>query len=186
MEETEMVLGYLVNNPASDHRVSFSDTILLFGSIEPVPLTRTLRAYFTGHNMGSMPHVRVQLAKQLASVMLQFRKTPLLLPNWTSDDMAFFDKPWDGYSAEATFQWPHLSVFICGENSGEQCPVGDRKGKQSGTQDVTMGQIFLGLATMLVEIALQRSLIDVLSSWHKYRTGYLPDNGAAPQNDIED
>lgn len=165
VENPELYLGYLEINKDEIHRVSFSDAYLTLGRYEPIPLVQVFRTFFTGRNTESMPHERVELAKQYASAMLQFQRTPLLYKNWSSNDIMFFGKPQDRIEAEESFRGPHLNVCI-----QEKPQLGDEKGninegmgKQPGSEEFIFSQSLFELAIMLVEIGFQAPLADIVS-----------------------
>jgi len=162
-EDPELCLGYIESDKISKYVVLFDDAYLTFGRSEPRSLVNLMEDVFSGPMVDSMPYERVGLAKQLASAMLQFQQTPLLRPDWNSEDILFFGKPHDRFQAREMFQGPHLDVCITRTND-------DASGTRDSIADSGVGFIMhrwtFALAVMLIEIAHQKPITSLVSTYY--------------------
>jgi len=158
-ENPNLNLGYIETDGLQKYAVLFDDAHLVFGNNEPISLPSLMIDLLGRVGAGSMPYERVELAKQLASALLQFQHTPLLCPAWGSEDIVFFGNPRDRIEAHKLFKGPHLHVCIK-ETQG----VGIHR---SGTDDqpcTTRRECFIAhqwtfaLAVILIEIAYQKPI----------------------------
>ncbi|KAJ4375976.1 hypothetical protein N0V83_001256 [Neocucurbitaria cava] len=165
VENSRLFLGHLELNENESHRVSFSKAYLTFGRSEPISLVQVFRTFFRGRNTESMPHERIGLAKQLASAMLQFQRTPLLYKNWSSNEIMFFGKTQERIEMEEIFRGPHLNVCIQQESQigYEREKSSKRKGKQPASEAFIVRGSLFELAIMLIEIAFQDELTNLVS-----------------------
>jgi hypothetical protein len=153
-EDPARFIGYLEKTSNFNHQVSFSPLYLELGSEEPISLTDMFALMTIGSSRNttnpSIPSERVELAKQIASAMLQFQGTPLLRWAWNSNDVMFFKRYPTSIRLREMFKAPYLAVNI---QNDQQARLSDTSSQSPDT--IIFNRCLLSLAITLIEIAYQ-------------------------------
>jgi hypothetical protein len=154
-ENPNRFIGYLDKLSPRMHMVYFSPLSITWAQQEPISLAETFTTLFRAQNlMSTMPYERVELAKQLASTMLQFQGTPLLNASWGSRNVVLFGRVGKCARVRELLKNPYLDVCICKDQ--ERASV-----TSSPCELFVYNQYLLSLAVVLVEIAYQQPLLDL-------------------------
>lgn len=145
-------LGYFQKGMPCKHFVYFAPPIATVR--HALSLREIINSVAQNSNRdGFLQHERLQLARQLASAVLQFHQTPLLKHSWRSSDVVFFGQN----PSSMTLTTPHLNVRI---GKGNQLHL-------TGTEKISidgMNRGFIrnpymfGLGVILIELAYQAPL----------------------------
>ncbi|KAH6666894.1 acyl transferase/acyl hydrolase/lysophospholipase [Halenospora varia] len=158
-ENPARFIGYLEKTADFNHRVSFSPLSVDFGNEEPISLidmfalTDIRRAEI---HIPYIPYERVELAKQLASGMLQFQGTPLLKLAWSSQDVMFFKRHPASFSIRDFFKAPYLLVNM--RNIEHKQPTDTT---MPFPEPIVYNRCLLSLAIILIEIAYRTPIMEL-------------------------
>jgi hypothetical protein len=159
-------LGFFRAGTNSEHRVFFSDAYHRLSQCQTMSLYDILRTIVPFPEKMSFPYERVELAKQLASAMLQFQNSPLLRHYWGGDDIVFFRQPETMGNVRSLFAAPYLNVQIkgCAQSSLREMDEDDDTPEDESSDSFVKNEYLFQLAKLLIEIAYQAEIEDLLSS----------------------
>jgi len=95
----------------------------------------------------------LQLARQLATAVLQFHTTPLLKSSWRSDDVVFFGLSENDLHKRLTIMSPHLNVQVKDDSEGQ--PLTRTTSNHCSWSGLAGNPYLFGLGVILIELAYQ-------------------------------
>ncbi|KAF4631008.1 hypothetical protein G7Y89_g7121 [Cudoniella acicularis] len=152
-------IGYLEKTDEFNHRVSFSPRSVELGDEEPVSLADMFAVMDIKRPESTTPYIpyeRVELAKQLASAMLQFQGTPLLNSVWGSKDVMFFKHYRNSINARQAFKSPYLLVEIQNDQQKQRT-----SSSSPLCETVVYNRCLFSLAITLIEVAYQSPILQL-------------------------
>jgi hypothetical protein len=158
-------LGFFRMEAGTEHRVFFSDAYQKLGHCQLTSLYDILTTIVPLPNKKAFQYERVELAKQLASAMLQFQSSPLLRHHWGGDDIVFFRQPESARNVRSMLSEPYLNVQIKGSLQSSLIGVDEDDAFENDTcESFVKNEYLFQLATLLIEIAYQAEMEDLLST----------------------
>ena len=150
-------IGYFEKSGPCKHLVYFAPPITSCSLQQSVTLTSIVSSMSQKSQVDQFLHYeRLQLARQLASAVLQFHATPLLRSSWQSDDVVFFRQSGSSLTS------PHLNVQVGKSNSAEKLLNSGKEAIES--QGFIRNPYLFRLSVILIELAYQAPLRSLLEA----------------------